>query len=603
MMKQQFVLCVLSLLMLGSVSSCADDLEARLFYTFMDDRTEWKTAPLRQEGGVHYLNIPKNDIPKNVKYAEIHHPFATATAGDGGFYVFSDGMYGEFKARIDGHYRNSRISMPMFGVKTPKAAMTVIATGMRYYLFQMARVEDNKYTVFPRLELHGDDACDDLKIEFHQLGRDATYADMARTYRQFQLQRKLIRPLRDRVKENPGLKYAAESMEVRVRMGWKPMPTSVEEQNAENEPPMKVAVSFDRFQQIVAEFKKQGVDKAEFCLVGWNIGGHDGRFPQLFPVDERLGGEAKLRAAIKKTQHEGYQIVCHTCNYDIYSVSRIAGLWDDGRDVIRLKDGSMARQKPPLSGGVAYLACPQRMYERFARDDHRKIRDLGFRGAHYIDVFSIITPMACYSPEHPLTKEGYAEWARKIMGDAQSVFGGVASEGGFDHCLPHLDYALYVSIHYDPDKPLPSLVDRHVPFWQLVYSGYILSTPFSRATNYTIKKPFTQLKMIEFAGRPLYYFYSNYREGNRAWMGVEDLRCDTDEELAESVRAVKRGFDEFERLKHLQYETMEGHDQIAENVFKTSFSDGTAIVTNYRATDFDYNGRKVKSMSYIVAGK
>ena len=45
----------------------------------------------------------------------------------------------------------------------------------------------------------------------------------------------------------------------------------------------------------IKEFKSQGIDKAEFCLVGWNVSGHDGRFPQLSPVEERLGGEKKLR--------------------------------------------------------------------------------------------------------------------------------------------------------------------------------------------------------------------------------------------------------------------------------------------------------------------
>ena len=50
---------------------------------------------------------------------------------------------------------------------------------------------------------------------------------------------------------------------------------------------------------ILDEVKRQGVERAEVCLVGWNQKGHDGRFPELFPVEEQLGGEDKLRKLIK----------------------------------------------------------------------------------------------------------------------------------------------------------------------------------------------------------------------------------------------------------------------------------------------------------------
>ena len=40
--------------------------------------------------------------------------------------------------------------------------------------------------------------------------------------------------------------------------------------------------------------KNAGIDKAELCLVGWNVRGHDGRWPQAFPVEPALGGEEEL---------------------------------------------------------------------------------------------------------------------------------------------------------------------------------------------------------------------------------------------------------------------------------------------------------------------
>ena len=47
--------------------------------------------------------------------------------------------------------------------------------------------------------------------------------------------------------------------------------------------------------EILRRFKAAGIDNAEFCLVGWNKGGHDGAFPDLFPVEKTLGSEDELR--------------------------------------------------------------------------------------------------------------------------------------------------------------------------------------------------------------------------------------------------------------------------------------------------------------------
>ena len=164
---------------------------------------------------------------------------------------------------------------------------------------------------------------------------------MAAVYRQYQLDRGEVRPIKERAAERPELAYAAKAPEVRVRLGWKPVPSPVPEQNAENEPEMHVAITFERFKQIVDEFQRQGIKEAEFCLVGWNIGGHDGRYPQIFPPDERLGGEQGLKDAVAYAQSKGYQVVCHQNYSDAYRASQIGGLWDEGFLLVK-KDGSFA---------------------------------------------------------------------------------------------------------------------------------------------------------------------------------------------------------------------------------------------------------------------
>lgn len=184
---------------------------------------------------------------------------------------------------------------------------------------------------------------------------------------------------------------------------------------------------------------------------------------------------------------------------------------------------------------------------------------------------------------------------------ARSVMGGSASEGGHDFCCGQLDYALYASV-VAPTKPHP-LVDRFVPFWQLVYHGIIMNNPFPTTCNYTIKDPDSRLTLIEFGGRPFFYFYSNYRDNGDAWMGAEDLTCANGRELRASVAKIKEGYDEFNSLAPLQTAFMERHEAIDKDVYRTAFSNGSEIVSNYREEAYSYKGRSVRPKGYILSEK
>jgi hypothetical protein len=571
--------------------------QVELTYTFADKRVEKKTVAAAPDAkGVVRVVLKREELPPKLATVSILPDFASAKRGEEGFFIMPNGELGTFREQSGERTARNYMPMPVFGMKNPRAAFVAIVTGMPYDFKLVTRARDGVYTIAPSFELGGREAYDNIAVDYHLLSRDqADYSGMAKVYRTYQLDRKACVPLKERMKTRPELAYAATSLEVRIRNGWKPMPTSVTNQTRATEPPMKVAVTFDRVGDILDAFKRQGVDRAEVCLVGWNQKGHDGRFPELLPVEEQLGGEAKLRKLIKKAQAMGYQIVCHNNSYDAYM---IADTWD-AEYIIKKPDGALSTHAV-YSGGRMYDICPQRSFERFAQKELRAIADLGFRGLHYNDVLTVVQPRDCFDPRHPLNKNQGAAWVGKIMGEAQMVMGGSASEGGHDFCCGQLDYALYASIV--PPKPHP-LVDRFVPFWQLVYHGIILSNPFPPTCNYTIKDEATRLMLTEFGGRPFFYFYSNYRDNSDAWMGKEDLTCADNRVLKASVAKIKEGYDEFCARAHLQTEFMERHEAVDTDVYRTVYSNGDEIICNYRKEPFSYKGRTVQPMKYLLGEK
>ena len=108
---------------------------------------------------------------------------------------------------------------------------------------------------------------------------------------------------------------------------------------------MRVFCDFQHVRVILDEFHRQGIARSEFCLVGWNRGGHDGRYPQIFPVEPKLGGEAELRKTIQHGQKLGYQMVAHDCYFGAYRIS------EDWSEEYLRKDRTGTPQKGGGRGG------------------------------------------------------------------------------------------------------------------------------------------------------------------------------------------------------------------------------------------------------------
>lgn len=485
--------------------------------------------------------------------------------------------------RADTEYTGDISFMAGAGIGGTEKAVFVLVKQGAYDLRFNISVKDNVYRLSPEFCLDYDGADEDLYIEYIKMP-NASYSDMAKVYRKYQTDERGCVPIKERVKSNKALEYAAKSLEVRVRMGWKPVPTPVRHQTPENEPDMKIVCDIAKLNKIIDEMKRQGVENAQICLVGWSEGGHDGKFPQNYPFDKRYGTEDELRAFIKRAEQLGYRVVVHTNSQCAFE---IADNWneewlnhkkdEDGRIVPRIREEYVCGGG--LSGGDPYLLCAKTAYEKYAVTDLPKIREYGFNGLHYIDELTAAVPKKCYHKEHAVSrKEAYDNY-RKIAVLSRELFGGFQSEAWIDCINSDVDYILYTSFTHNV-KAENDLFDEPIPFWQLVYHGIVLSNPTSQTTNYTIKGDDEHLKFIEYGGRPLMYFFSKFGE-EKNWMGNIDLVCDTDEEITQCVASLKKAEDEYKPLMHLQYEFMEEHKKIGDGVYRITYSDGTEITVDY----------------------
>ena len=522
-------------------------------------------------------SIKKENLPQGILYVDFLPEYFTANAGDEGYFVApriaeSGTVLTYFKNRTDAEHISPYISLGCYGFSHEKSATLALVTGMRLNCGLVERCINNKYSLFSRFFLDGDQAEEDIIVEFYKLDNH-DYSAMAKCYRDYMLNFGGCKTLKDKIKENPSLAKSVNSIAARIRMGWKPAPSPVLFQNLENEPEMHVACSFKRSEDIANLAKKAGVGDMEFCLVGWNQKGHDGRWPQIFPVEEKLGGEEGLKALINTVKENDYLIGCHTNCTEAYT---IADCFSD-EYLVKDKDGSIIKHDP-WSGGQPFKTCAKAVYERFEKENLPKIAKLGFNGLHYIDVITNVPLLKCYDKEHPTTRTESAEYYRKIFKVANDNFLGSSSEGPFDFCASDLDFVVYTSFKLGEKDG--ALCDEQIPFFQLVYHGILMYNPATYTLNYPVKSTDNRLKYFEYGGRPLAVFNAVFHS-SRAWMGIEDLLCETDEQLNESVKHLKTMYNDYELLKDIRYCFMESHKKLSDGVFETAYSNGIKVVVNY----------------------
>lgn len=588
------------LLILMTVCSAFAFADITVFTAVKGGKHTTHTIKLEEHQGAMRAKIPASSVPKNAHSITLTPDFMRAKVGEKGFFILPNGMYGDFKKRdiTDKKFRKIHTRQTMTalsGFGKGDVAYMAIAKGMRFECRTEVNYEKNKYQMRFYFDLNNLPVYEDLIIDFYTLkGDDANYSAMGRLYRKLKLESGEVKPITKRA--TPELMYASQAPEIRIRQAWKPYPSPVPEQTEATEPPLKVKVTFDRVSQIIDELKRQGVEKAQICLVGWNKSGHDGRWPQTFPVEEKLGGQEKLEKLVKKAQSMGYQIVCHS---NAVGACSIADCFDI--NMMSHDRYGKVRKSNVWSGGQFYRLCPKKYHETLSKDNINRISKLGFKGLHYIDVISTINPVGCHNPLHPTTSKESGEYWAKELDDAKKLFGGIASEGGYDYIAGHLDYGLYITFFL---KKIPPMADRYAPIWHIIYNGIIMSNAATDTVNYSIKPREDAMKVVEFATRPSFYFYSAFAtNADDNWMGKVDLSCDTDEAMVKSVSAIKKGYDLLQEIGHLQYAFFEEHKEVEPNVFLSRFSDGTEIICNYTDSDKKYKGEKIAPKSYKVFAK
>ena len=556
--------------------------------------------------------------------------FADHKEGDDGYFIIpqQSGVLTRFSGKREASYRIgvygsgiSECNMPIFGVKSADDLYcAVLGPGNCDAAIELATAygKDKVYSIAFRLFFRYEFdvrrqnfpvVCEDFVLVLKKIASSdiSPVARVAEYYRNLRISRNEIEPMAERVKRYPALANAVKSPEIRIRMAVKwPFPCEVLHQTPENEPDVHVFCTFDECKKIIDEFKRAGVKNLNICLVGWAAKGHDGRYPQILPVEEPLGGESKLRELIKYSQDAGYFITAHDNHCDAYEISE-----DPIEEIlVHTQDGYPVKDAP-WGGGQSYKICPDAMYHTYTPRNYEDIRKLGFYGTHFTDCLSTVGLTVCWNEKHPITKSECAAWRRKILTMAKEKMGSIECEGCFDFAAGVIDRCFYIQT--DGGRPGEDLMSRNyvdevVPLYEMTYHGILIYNIFRWSIN-SLPGRWAYLQNLAFGGMPSFYFYSRF--SNKFWDKdgrpiqenpdmLDFSLYDLDKE-ADAVR--KSEIDFVEQLGDLQLKYFTDYRKLSEDVSCSVYSDGTCVYVNRGEKDAVCDGVNIPAKGFVRVQK
>ncbi|MCF7837204.1 MAG: hypothetical protein K9N49_01095 [Candidatus Marinimicrobia bacterium] len=314
------------------------------------------------------------------------------------------------------------------------------------------------------------------RLVFEFLDGEPDYAVMARVYRGYLVENEHIPTLRQRVAASPELAHQARSYFFMPMLGLKRF-ACYANPYPDGSGPLDIYMTFDDLLAEMQRAKENGVGSALVQMIGYNREGHDGSYPDIFPMEPKAGGEEGFARCVKGFREIGYRSSVHI-NLRCYSRSSLGFRYDT---VMRDRDGGpVVNQTGPE--GEDFNACPWAAAEPFYREFFPRLKELGLDGGIYTD-FMLGVIFRCYQTRHGhlSTRRAYIEGCLAFLERCRAVFGSARAENAIAPSLHTVD-ASHTLIHprrgesylLDSELRQRGLCDEPVALNVVVYHGLVL---------------------------------------------------------------------------------------------------------------------------------
>lgn len=195
-----------------------------------------------------------------------------------------------------------------------------------------------------------------------------------------------------------------------------------------------------------------------------------------------------------------------------------------------------------------------------------------------------------YGKRRDLDRTATARWIEEVLASAKESNAAVATEAGNDFVLPYVDQLVNVPLVSSEFE----ITSDSVPFYQLVVHGSVDYT--GTAMNLSVDPETNLLRSLEY-GADLYW---------KLMVGEDYLFSGTAYETTLYSMNASKNLDKItglykklgDYLKNINGTAMANHEKLADQVYRTTYANGSWVIVNYGEKDIVADGVPVAGRGY-----
>ena len=418
-----------------------------------------------------------------------------------------------------------------------------------------------------------------LCVSFYTLsGEDASYSGMAKTYRRYLTENGKLKKQDDSPDTSVFLKLLGGITQKKFSFG---IPHSV----------TRPMTSLSDAAQMLEYFTDNINGNVVADFVGFCRGGiNSGEFGGGFKLSSALGTEKELKDLCRRFNDKNAKLFWE---FDLAAFSKSSGGFSAFRDCARYpnqRNAYISRYDniTRISTGDKYRLLAKKRLTK-AAEAALKTADSYYIGGlslpslsnvRYSDYSAADTALCGKTEEQTAKLLSTAGKNKDIMLEAPNAYAAVAADIITSVPQTSSGYDWYI---------------KDVPFYDIVFHGYIplCSEPVNLSSDYEM----AWLKCLETAEIPSFILTYRYENGFASsdcgslygadYFGFRELTVN----LANSYAAV---------LKRFANKVIDDHRAVGDEVYVTTYDDGSYIAVNYGNEPFDYKGETISPLGYSV---
>ena len=519
------------------------------------------------------------------------------------------------------HYNTSSVDnqdiairMPVFGVKKEnKALLAVINKGETHAkIYGDVSGKTNSYnfahaefTVVPNgksalqnrtgngaLQLYQKEPYGGkYQVQYFFLNKDqADYSGMARVYQSYLEEKGALK----RTELKTDIPFYVEVLGgINVRKTFLGVPYNGEE----------TLTTYKQAQEMVSKVRANDVNNIKLIMNGWFNGGINHDFPtEIKEISALNDGDFTRKSLIEYTNKENIPLYFDVDFQHVYRDKMFDGFSQDSQ-ATRYFDNTVAalKRKSLIKDGIDKRSSTLNPERYILNSAYTKQLLIDFLGSaekdliHGLSLRSMTKSLSSnFSPNHQLDRENSLQNYRSafefLNANKIDLLGRNANSYAFDYLHDVVDIPMYSNEF--------TILDESVPFYQMVLNGYVDYA--GKSLNLTDDFQTNYLKAVE-TGAGLYFtwiYEGNEKLKNTEFADYRSVHFDTWFETAmEKYKEMNK------QLKNTQNQQIIHHEQVAEQVYKTSYENGIDVYVNYHEEDVELaNGIVVKAKDFAVEG-